>query len=246
METEKTKIIIDAGFSGKKVEELLKNIDVDPKSLDAILVTHEHTDHIKGVGVLSRRYNLPILANYGTWTAMDEKIGKIKDENILIFKNDYDFQFKDLDIHPLSTYHDSECSCGYIIENSSKKISVMTDTGYVSDNMKKKLTNSDLYYIEANHDVEMLKNGVYPYYLKERVLSTRGHLSNIDSAMTLGEILKSNGEKVILAHLSNENNTPDIAYNTIEMYLKSLGLDTTKDIDLSVAPRHTTSKIIRL
>ncbi|NMB10260.1 MAG: MBL fold metallo-hydrolase [Tissierellia bacterium] len=246
METENTRVLIDAGFSGKKVEELLKNIDVDPKTLDGILVTHEHTDHIKGVGILSRRYNLPIMANYGTWMGMDKKIGKIKDENILIFKNDYDFEFRDLEIHPISTYHDSECSCGYIVGNSNKKITVMTDTGYVSQNMKDKIKGSDILYVEANHDVDMLKNGIYPYHLKQRVLSTKGHLSNIDSAMMLGEVLKANEEKVILAHLSQENNTPKMAFETIKFYLEKLGLDTEKEIDLSVAPRHMASKIITL
>ncbi|HHX70666.1 MAG: MBL fold metallo-hydrolase [Miniphocaeibacter sp.] len=246
VETEKTRLLIDAGFSGKQLEKLLMNANVLPDSIDAILITHEHTDHIKGAGVLSRRYNIPILANEKTWLAMLKKVGKIKEENLIVFKNDIDFSLRDIDIHPFSTYHDSANSCGYIINKDNKKITILTDTGIVNERMKNLIAGSDIYLIEANHDVEMLKNGSYPYSLKQRIASVKGHLSNEDCAFTLGEILTGNQEKVVLAHLSEENNTEELAFSTVDKYLQSLGLDTKRDINLTLANRNNVSNEIIL
>lgn len=246
VETDRSKLLIDAGFSGKQIEKLLMDAEVLPDSIDAILITHEHIDHIKGAGVLSRRYNIPILANEQTWLAMLKKIGKIKDENIIVFKNDIDFTLRDLNIQPFSTFHDSANSCGYIIHKDKKKISVLTDTGIINNRMKKAITGSDLFLIEANHDIEMLKNGNYPYSLKKRILSVNGHLSNEDCALTLGEILTGKQEKVFLAHLSEENNTEELAFNTVNNYLTALGIDTKRDISLKLANRFNISEKIIL
>lgn len=246
VETEKSKLLVDAGFSGKQIEKLLMDADVLPESIDAILITHEHTDHIKGAGVLSRRYNIPILANEKTWIAMLKKVGKIKEDNIIVFKNDIDFTLRDLDIHPFSTYHDSANSCGYVINKNNKKISILTDTGIINNRMKKIISGSDVYLIEANHDIEMLKNGSYSYSLKQRILSVKGHLSNNDCALTLGEILTGNQENVFLAHLSEENNTEELAFNTVNNYLKSLGMYTQRDISLKLANRFNISNKIIL
>lgn len=244
--TEKTKLLIDAGFSGKQTEKLLLDAKVIPETIDAILITHEHTDHIKGAGVLSRKYNIPILANEETWLAMIDKVGKIKENNIIVFKNDFDFTLRDIDIHPFSTYHDSANSCGFAMYKDNKKISIMTDTGFVNQRMKDIITGSDLFFIESNHDLEMLKNGSYPYELKRRIMSTRGHLSNDDCAITLAEVLSGKDEKIILAHLSSDNNTADLAFNSVNNYLKSLGLDTSRDIQLSLASRSDISNEILL
>ncbi|WP_100065432.1 MBL fold metallo-hydrolase [Miniphocaeibacter massiliensis] len=246
IESNKTKILVDAGFSGKVIENLLLKANVLPESLDAILITHEHIDHIKGAGVLSRRYNIPILANEETWLAMLNKIGKIEEKNIIVFKNDIDFTLRDLDIHPISTYHDSANSCGYIINKNNKKISILTDTGIINQRMKNLISGSDVYLIEANHDIEMLKNGSYSYNLKKRILSVKGHLSNEDCAFTLGEVLTGNQENVILGHLSQENNTEQMAYDTVNNYLTNLGLDTNRDIFLSLANRSNISNQIIL
>lgn len=246
IESDRSKILIDAGFSGKQVEKLLQSIHVDPTELDAILVTHEHSDHIKGVGVLSRRYRIPVIANEGTWCAMSKKIGKIDEENILIFKNDLFFGLRDLDILPISTSHDSMEACGYIIQKNNKKISLVTDTGLYNLEMMDAMRDSDLFFVEANHDIHMLKNGFYPYHLKQRILSTKGHLSNEDAGRLLGDVIQGNGEKVFLAHLSQENNTPSLAYHTVNNYLLSLGLDTERDIQMTVANRSTPSGIVVL
>ena len=244
IETDKTRILIDAGFTGKRLETLIKEAGVLPDTIDAILVTHEHNDHIKGAGIMSRRFNIPIIANEETWIAMIKKIGPIKDKNILVFKNDYDFTLKDLDIHPFSTFHDAANSCGFAVNYKKNKISIMTDTGTVNERMKKQLLGSDVIFIESNHDPIMLMNGPYSPALKRRVASTKGHLSNLDCAYTLEEILSGNGEKVILAHLSGENNTADIAIDTVSNHLMDLGLDLKRDISLNVADRNAVSNRI--
>ncbi|MDY6065401.1 MAG: MBL fold metallo-hydrolase [Finegoldia sp.] len=246
IETDHAKILIDAGLTGKKIEGLLKSISVDPYDLDAILITHEHADHIKGAGVLSRRYNIPIIANIDTWYAMDEKIGKVADNNIYVFKNNEYFNFKDLDILPIATSHDSASSCGYIINKDNKKISIVTDIGVTDDFLMENILDSKLYFIEANHDIDMLRYGKYPMRLKQRIASNRGHLSNDACADILADSLRGNHEFVKLAHLSRENNTEKIAYDTVNNYLTSLGLDTKRDISLGVAKRSEVSDVIDL
>lgn len=246
IETEHSKILIDAGFSGKTIENLLKYINVDPSKLDAIFVTHEHADHIKGIGVLSRRYDLPIIANTETWYAMDNKIGKINDKNIYVFENNRHINFKDLDILPIKTSHDSANSCGYVISKDDKKLSIVTDTGIIEDSVYEEIKDSNLFFIEANHDVDMLKYGSYPPALKQRILSDHGHLSNDSCAYLLGDILRGNHEVVQLAHLSKENNTPRKALSTVEDYLKSLGLDVGEAATVEVAERYSPSNVVDL
>lgn len=220
--TDKTKILIDAGFSGVHIERLLTSINVDINTIDYILITHEHRDHIKGAGVLSRRYNIPIIANENTWLAMEASIGNIRDENIKIISSNKDFNLDYLDIQPFRIYHDAREPLGYIIYYKGFKISVVTDTGIVDNNIKNKIKGSNLYFIEANHDIQMLKGGSYPYFLKERVLSQKGHLSNIATGQVLSQVLKGKKEIVVLGHLSRENNTPDLAYRTVKNILGEL------------------------
>lgn len=246
IETDKSKFLIDAGLSGVRIQKLLTSIGVKAEDLDFIMVTHEHTDHSKGVGVLSRRFNLPVVANYDTWLAMDKTIGKIKDENIIVFKSDNDIELRDVDIHPMSIYHDSVSAVGYIIESGGKKLSVLTDTGFVSEKMKEKIKGSDLYFLEANHDLHMLETGPYPELLKKRVRGLKGHLSNIDCGNVLGEMLRGMGERVFLSHLSEENNTPEKALNTVVDYLRSMGMDTSSDAIIKVADRYKPSMLIEL
>lgn len=246
IETRKTRVIIDAGFSGKRLEELLSSMEVDPSTIDAILVTHEHIDHTRGVGVLSRRYNIPIYANSGTWMGMEKGIGKIREGNIKVFTTESFFELGDLTVYPLGIFHDAQDPVGYIFYYKNKKVSVVTDTGWVNDNMMDKIKGSHLYLIESNHDVKMLKEGSYPWPLKQRILSTRGHLSNDDCGRILGQILGGSGEIVILGHLSKDNNRPDLAFNTVRANLESLGLDTKKDIALNLSHRDCRTDIFHL
>lgn len=241
-----SKILVDAGFSARKIENLLKEIGKDANELDAIFLTHEHADHIKGAGTLSRRYNIPIFANGGTWKGIEKCVGKVKDENIRVFNSDKFLSFGSMDIMPIKTHHDANEPVGYILYLGNQKITILTDTGIVDENMAYEIKGSDIYYMEANHDLEALKRGPYPYPLKLRVMSNMGHLSNDQSAEVLADALEGKEERVFLGHLSETNNTPELSRLTVDNYLRSLGLDTNKDIFLDVADRHKPSAIVEL
>lgn len=246
IETDKIKILIDGGLSGKKIEGLLSSIDVCPTAIDSILVTHEHIDHIRGVGVLSRRYDIPIYANEKTWMKMEGIIGEIKESNIKIIESNKEFQLGDLDIHSFEVFHDAAEPVGYCIYNKNVKISIITDTGWVNDSMKRIIKGSSLYLMESNHDIKMLKEGKYPWYLKKRILSNKGHLSNIDAGKTLSEVLAGNGEVVLLAHLSKENNRPSIAYETVRECIVDYGINVHRDIALDLTYRDRTTRVYNL
>lgn len=246
IETENTRILIDAGFSGKKIEELLSSIDVSPTSIDAIFVTHEHIDHSMGVGVLSRRYDLPIYANENTWIGMNPIIKKIKEKNTKIFTTGNELNIKDLTILPFHVSHDALEPVGYVLHHRDIKISIITDTGWVNDNMKNKIKNSDLYFIESNHDTQMLKDGSYPWVLKKRILSNKGHLSNHDTGEVLADVLSGNNEIVLLAHLSQDNNIPRLAYDTVRMSILEQGIDVDNDIRLGLSFRDRATCIYTL
>ncbi len=240
IEAGNTRLLVDSGFSGKRVEELLKSINVEANSIDYILLTHEHIDHVKGAGVLSRRYDIPLIANEGTWEGMDKIIGNIKEKNIKLITSNVEFSLKDIDIKAFSLYHDANEPVGYNFFYKNKKISIITDTGRVNIDIEKNLKDSNLCLLEANHDTDMLLNGDYPYYLKERIRSEHGHLSNLDASMVLGNILKENGEKILLGHLSKDNNNPQLAKTTVDEYLKKIGMDLKYvDIDLTYRDRPT-------
>lgn len=248
IEHEDTKILIDAGLSCKAIERLLESISVDPRDLDGVFITHEHLDHSKGAGVLSRRYDLPILANSMTWTKLKDIVKKISKENMIEFSIDDAFYFRDLWVSPVPTFHDARDPNGYTFQSDDKKISILTDTGWVSTSMLDKIKDSDLYYLESNHDEEMLKNGTYPWPLKQRILSTQGHLSNDNCAEVLKSVIKGVGETVVLSHLSKENNTEDKAYSTslniLEKMGRSVGID--DEVCLEVASEHEASRIYDL
>lgn len=246
IETENSRILIDAGFSGKKIEGLLSSIGICPTTLDGIFVTHEHIDHSRGVGVLSRRYDLPIFANNNTWIGMNNTIGKITEKNTKIFTTDDYLDIKDITVNPILISHDALEPVGYIIFYKKVKISIITDTGWVNHNIISKIKNSNFYLMESNHDVDMLYNGSYPWSLKQRILSKRGHLSNDDAADVLGEVLSGNGETVLLAHLSQDNNRPDLAYETVRNSIMSLGLDVDNDMCLELSFRDKATKIYTL
>lgn len=244
LDSGRRRFLVDVGFSGKQTEYLLSRIGQRARDIDYILVTHEHGDHTKGVGILSRKYDLPILANAKTWLAMKNRIGKIKPKNMIVFETDKAFQIEDTVILPLHTHHDAADSVAFVFETGGRKISVMTDTGRVDRTMQEAIKGSDAYYLESNHDVPMLLNGPYPEDLKQRILSNYGHLSNVDAGRLLGDVLEARGEHVILAHLSEENNTPEIAYQTAFSSLYELGMDVEKDIHLEVAPRFACSGMV--
>lgn len=243
--SKKSSILIDAGLPGKRIEEALKSIDKDPKEIDGIFVTHEHIDHVKGVGVLSRRYDIPIYANELTWKGMLKNIGKIKPKNINIIDK-RSIGIKDMEIYSYSIPHDAADPVGYTINIGNKKVSVATDLGYFSTEVENAVRNSDVVLLESNHDVEMLKFGPYPYPLKRRILSNRGHLSNEACGKAVIDMIKYNLKKVILGHLSKTNNYPELAYETVISILRENGIKINEDISVCMAKRDMPSNYVQL
>ncbi|MFW5648956.1 MAG: MBL fold metallo-hydrolase [Candidatus Alkaliphilus sp. MAG34] len=241
----KNSILIDAGLSGRRIENKLKRIDIDPKSLTAILVSHEHSDHICGVGVLSRRYNIPIYANKGTWDGMNTKIGEIKESNIKYFNSAEDFNIKDFNIRPYNIPHDANEPVGFSIRKDKIKISIVTDLGYIDENIIEQAEDSDLVVLESNHDVEMLKVCRYPYFLKRRILSNTGHLSNEAAGNAIVDLVNKNVGSILLGHLSKENNFPELAVATVKNILESEKIVIGEDIGLDIAYRDRISSVYR-
>jgi len=208
-----TSILVDAGLTGIEIERRLKSRGLCPEDLDAILVTHEHTDHIQGVGVLSRRYNLPIYINRKTQRAAASQLGNVHD--FRNFECGSTFMIKDLAVHPFSISHDAEDPAGFTVYQNGTKIGIATDLGIATSMVKEHLKGCSLLILEANHDATMLINGPYPWYLKQRIKGRTGHLSNEASKNILSEVQHDRLEHVTLAHLSEINNTPQKALSEV-------------------------------
>jgi phosphoribosyl 1,2-cyclic phosphodiesterase len=206
-------ILIDAGLSGVEIERRLKSRGIDPKNLDAILVSHEHSDHIQGVGVLSRRYHLPVYISAKTQNAASSQLGNLYD--LKTIKCGTSFTINDLFIHPFSISHDAADPCGFTINQNGTKIGIATDLGIATAMVKEHLKECTLLILEANHDEEMLINGPYPWPIKQRIKSRTGHLSNAASKILLEELQHDRLKHVMLAHLSETNNTPQKAVNEV-------------------------------
>ena len=244
--TDKTKILIDAGLSGAKITAEMDKIGVSPAELKAILVTHEHADHISGVGVLSRRYHLPVYASLGTWAAMSGKVGAIDAGCRISFETGEDFSIGDLDIRPFPTPHDAADPVGYAVSAAGSRVAIATDIGAVRDGWLREVEGADVLLLEANHDVDTLKASRYPYELKRRILSTRGHLSNDDAGKAAAELAKRGVRVIVLGHLSGENNFPELAYASVACALEEAGLKPGRDVMLSVARRDGRSELFVL
>jgi phosphoribosyl 1,2-cyclic phosphodiesterase len=244
--TDNVNLLVDSGISGKKVELGLKELNVDPNSIDGILITHEHSDHIKGIGVLARRYNMPIYATRKTWEATlnYRSIGKVSNDLFVEIYPDEDFNIKDLTIHPFNSFHDAINPVGYTFRKRDKKISIATDLGCYNEYILNKLQDSNILFIEANHDVKMLEAGKYPYYLKKRILSDVGHLSNETSAKLISTLYNKQLTHVILGHLSNENNFPELAYESVKLVLNNCSHINGDNLSLSVASRSSNSNLV--
>lgn len=241
----KTNILVDAGMTGKAILSALETVGVDPCKLNAIVVTHEHSDHIKGVGVFSRKYDIPVYANEGTWKAMSPLIGDVSMHNIRTFVNGQNFYIGDADITPFNISHDAADPVGYSFCGGGARIVYMTDTGCVNEALRTIASGADLLFLEANHDVDMLKRGPYPYPLKKRILSEKGHLSNVAAGEFLKKLFPTGVRRVILAHLSRENNTEQIAYSTVRQALVDDGIPE-KEFFLTVAHRERVTGIFDL
>ena len=241
-----TRIIIDAGLSGIAIERALKKIDEEASDIDAIVVTHDHSDHIFGVGVMSRRYDIPIYANSGTWSQMSASIGKIKEKNIKQFKVKNEFEIGSFGINSFSTPHDAQDPVAFCFMTGQKKITTATDIGHMNEDLLHNLEKSDLLLLESNYDVNMLNAGPYPYFLKKRILGSNGHLSNEIAAATVCELVKKGMTRFILGHFSKENNYPLLAYETTKEALCLKGIKVGVDVDLEIALRDKVGNIFEI
>jgi phosphoribosyl 1,2-cyclic phosphodiesterase len=236
-----TNLLIDAGLSGKRIETNLSKADIDIKTVKGILITHEHSDHIKGAGILSRKHDIPIYTNRSTWESMKDKIGNVKEHNIKIFETNKPFEIEDILIKPFSIDHDAAEPVAYSFHNGKEKISIATDLGCINDNIRENIFDSKLVILESNYDENMLMMGSYPYYLKRRVLSNKGHLSNEDAANFCIELINKGAQTILLAHLSKENNFPELAYETSKGILSENNIKVDKDVRLKVLLREELS-----
>ncbi len=241
VETGSFRFLIDAGFSGKKIEEKLNNIGIAPATIGAILITHEHTDHIQGAGVLSRKYNVPIYITKESFNCGKEKMGNLKEENIKFITRDFIIG-NEINIKPFEVLHDAEMTIGYRIEKKDKKIAIATDIGYITNIVRENFKESDIVVIESNYDYEMLMNGNYPWELKNRVKGRNGHLSNVESAKFLKSIYSKKMKKVYLAHISKDNNRYELAYKTSKEYLEENEII----LDIEVAEQEICTKIFEI
>lgn len=239
---DRTGLLVDCGVSGKEILNNLKNLGVCTSTIKGILVTHEHSDHIRSVGILSRKLNVPVYANLKTWDHMAGNIGDIRPENVKVFTTGEAFMLEEITVEPYSTPHDAAESVGFCFYSGSKKASIATDLGYFSDTVKSCISGSDLVLLESNHDIEMLKVGRYPYFLKRRILSNHGHLSNEAAGLAIYELLESGVKEILLGHLSKENNFPELAYETVKGILEQKKVVIGKDIRIDLAPRSGISK----
>ena len=245
VESENTKLLIDAGVSLKKIEAGLETLNVSPSSLDGILVTHEHSDHIQSLGNLSKKFNLPVYANSETFDAMPKQTDKISTENINKFKVAEKFQIKDIEVNPFSIPHDAANPCGFNITNNSDKISIATDIRHMTNDILKQLEDSKFILLESNYDTEVLKCSKYPYLLKQRIAGPNGHLSNDVASKVINYLLQGNLKTAMLGHLSKESNFPELAYQTVVDEIIRAGTDVSK-LNLSVASRDKVGNLIHI
>lgn len=242
-------LLVDAGISGKRIETGLNSIELKTAEMQGILITHEHIDHIAGLGVLARRYGIPIYATAGTINAIlhTRSVGKIDGELFHEITPEVSFTIGDLTVEPISVSHDAADPVAYKIRQQEKSLAVMTDLGTYDDTIVEKMRGLDILLLEANHDVHMLQAGSYPYPLKQRILGDRGHLSNERSGQLLGKVLHDNFKTVILGHLSKENNYPQLAYETVRLEVTmSESPYKGDDFPMYVANRDMPSELVRV
>lgn len=247
--TDATHILVDTGISGKKTEEGLHKLGLKAAELDGIMITHEHADHIAGLGVICRKFGIPVYATGKTIQAIlnTGSVGTIDASLFHEIEPDKAFMIKEMKINPMRTSHDAAEPVAYRLSYGKEKIGIATDLGTYNDYTVECLKGMDVLFLEANHDIKMLEVGPYPYYLKQRILGERGHLSNESSGRLLSTLLHDGLKEVVLGHLSKENNLPELAYETVrvEVELSDNGYHA-NDFPISVAKRSECSKIITI
>ena len=247
--SEHSHILVDAGISNKRIEQGLNEIGLKGSELDGVVITHEHSDHIKGLGVLARKHHVPI---YGTRGTLEEKyrtksLGKLDESLFHVIRPGESFKINNIDIHPFSIPHDARDPVSYQIESADTRIGTVTDLGYFDDSIVNELQDCDLLYVEANYDLHMLQAGPYPYQLKRRIAGNYGHLCNEMSGQLIGRLLNERLQKVILGHLSKENNYPQLAWETVRLEV-TMGENPYKgsDFPMVVAKRDEVSELVTI
>ena len=243
VESEDSKVLIDAGGSAKKIVDALSLVGVKPEDLKAIVVTHEHSDHVKSLGTLSKKFNIPVFANTETWDAMPEQKEKILVENQKTFIVNKDFEIADLKFSPFNIPHDAANPCGFNIFHDNQKISIATDLGHITPEIMSHLEKSCFALLESNYDLNVLKCSRYPYALKQRIAGPLGHLSNDTSGKVISKLVDSGLKNVLLGHLSKENNFPELAYKTVAEEVLT-NRNNESDIHIGVARRDCPSSVI--
>ena len=247
--TDNCHVLIDAGISGKRIEEGMNTYDYTTSDMDGVLITHEHSDHIQGLGVVARKYGLPIYATKGTADAIlqSSSVGKIDPSLFHVIEAGKTFFIGNLEIYPMSISHDAADPVAYLVSDGRHRVGVVTDLGYYDADIVSHMEGLDALLLEAIHDIHMLQVGAYPYPLKQRILGERGHLSNETSGQLLGQILHDGMQHILLGHLSKENNYDELAYETVRLEI-SLGDNPYRgnDFPIEVAKRDRPSSLIRL
>lgn len=247
--TEATHLLVDVGISGKKTVEGLNQLGLAGSDIDGILITHEHSDHINGLGVMCRKFGIPVYGTRGTISAVKKvsSLGVIDDSLFHVISADEKFILKDITINPMKISHDAAEPTAYRFQYGTKRMAVATDLGIYNDYTVECLKGMDVLLLEANHDINMLQVGPYPYYLKQRILGNRGHLSNELSGKLLSRLLHDNLKSVILGHLSKENNLAELAYETVRLEI-SMADNPYKpdDFPIYVASRSEVSRLVEV
>ena len=245
--TDTTHLLIDAGISARRIEGGLAKLGIKGSELSGILVTHEHSDHIGGLGVFSRKNGIPIYTTRETYERIltARSVGELPDGLHREIFPDVDFSIGDMKISPFSIDHDAANPCAFRVNSQYASAAVVTDLGNYSQYTINHLLGLDALLLESNHDVRMLETGPYPYYLKRRIMGNNGHLSNDSAGRLVGELLHDKFKKVLLGHLSRENNYAQLAYETVRLEV-TMGENAYRgtDFDISVADRNVMSETV--
>lgn len=243
-----THVLVDVGISCKRIEEGLKKAELTGRDLSAIFITHEHSDHIQGLGVLARKYGIPMYATKGTIDGIINGARNLGEYNKELFREisvDEDLQLGDLTVHPFRISHDAKEPCAYRFESAGSKAAVATDMGTFDPYIVENLQGLNAVLLEANHDIRMLQAGPYTYALKQRILSDRGHLSNDNSGLLINQILHDDLKHILLGHLSKENNMPELAFETVKFEINAADTPYRAEmLDLRVASRSEAGEVL--
>lgn len=236
--TESARLVVDLGLNGKRFAMALEEFDEDPNQIDAILLTHEHIDHISGIGVVMRRHRIPLYTTLSTFNKAEAQLGKIDYDLVHLIVPSNPFTVRDTEIMAFPTSHDAVDPVGFRISSRHGDVGVMTDTGEFDHYARENLKGCKVVFLESNYDQDMLWNGDYPYPLKVRIDGRSGHLSNYEAGQAACFLLENGTEALALSHLSQENNLPDLALQTVSEALQEIGAKPDVDVRVRVSERY--------